>query len=1558
MRLLATTWMIRPTHNLRSCGRHLALLIFACFSLAAPGAAQVEEPEAVIHGFSIPTTRAARARLERARGHVEAKRWNEAIEDLQILIEEHGGDLVRADSEGAHESRVHYGVGDVATHELRAMPAEALVLYRRRFESKASAALELARSRGDRRAVLEVARRWPLCEATPKAWWTVGDLELELGNLSEARVAWARAIDSRKLASTETGSLPRIEPDRAQDWRSALTTDDHPAASLTPAERTRVELAIEMLQDGSPLAEAALSRATPRGSLRLPGPGEAPFGAPSENASAWPKPFRIPTPHPFDRSSYNNLFPVRVGDSVLLSNSLQLFSINAYSGALLWASTAAPGWARLTESEANEFFEGVANRDVMIAPAASERVVVAALQVPVTDLTNKTFRSIAITTIIPDRRLHAFDVETGEPLWNHRPPAGWDGESGAFTDRMSVAGPPIVTASRVLVPMHRMYGRIEFYVACFDLESGELLWSTQLVSGQRELNMFARAETEFTAPPVRIEGDKVIALSQLGAVAALDLFSGAILWETLYDQIPPPPRSNFSAPRLNSKWRNSAPVVADGVVVAAPFDSRDLLGLDLESGLPLWTVQHALIEHLAGGRRPDVDVLVGADARTVYLGCWPVMALKAPAGLSIEAPRTLAWRFPSGEAPQSESTSARPILLADRMVIPLHSERVEVELQGGRRRSKPVPWQSGRSGNLLAEGGCLYTLDSRFLDGYFEWDVLLERARAAYAAAPGELEATLYLASLLAQRGRSEAGRGRSEAARDWLREAGDLLEDQLATGNDAVEAEMHEILRSRSRVFTDLADGQSALRELRRAREYAPSTAALRDCLVEEYELVRGVDLTQQRMILDELEARCGSRSLLAKLLVEPDSTSGWRFVPLSAHDEEDFSVADVEVSLWVTLERQELAASFQDAQGEFTELHRLLQEWPSGSLRDQTLGEYAAQRIAELIEDYGREAYAPFESKARELLDEAQASRNPDLLSLVGDFYPHSFAARTANDELLNWASEVGDVETVALYALAELPAEWAPERGTDRELQMLSHLGAALATAGNVEAARALYMTLAAVAPELQSTAPRDAGRTFGDLAEEFGSTPLRPLKEPAGFRADVLKESAVLGEHTFLGSIPPRAGASGEATSSAGDEVLLFAKEVAGRGRIISLVAYSTDSVGAVRPGKSWGAQIPLREAPSSWKAAIKLLPGLVLASTTEDVYAFDRNTGDSRWSWRAPGGEIDSMQVADGLLFVTTRRLPGTIDVVTALDSVTGAELWSTEFERLVIDRRPACGDGRVVLLPRHGRSNGRVLDAFSGREVLRYKLPESVLNASITGAWIESGLLIVPWFLSGRNPARNRIVAIDLVTGDLAWNHSFDKLLGGRRELRSIVQSDGHTLLLLQPQAGMQQEGVRGLFVELHTGLGATARVGNLELGAEHRVMGVGQERRVQLESPFLYVRSFAEGGGSLRIQQVELPLGNVRWTQRIGVTRSQLYNSQVRLPATGRTTVALVISTKDGARFGPPNTSLYFLDVANGQLRGSQRLEPKLGTSIDITLHGLGDSLLLAGKYLMEVMR
>ena len=113
-----------PAASLRSRRRRRALGAgWALAAMLLPGAVaqdlgDVDGEDAAIRGFSIPTTRSAQARRLRALEHLTAARWNEAIEDLQVLIEEHGDELVPDMSSSEDGPPVHRGAGRWASDEL------------------------------------------------------------------------------------------------------------------------------------------------------------------------------------------------------------------------------------------------------------------------------------------------------------------------------------------------------------------------------------------------------------------------------------------------------------------------------------------------------------------------------------------------------------------------------------------------------------------------------------------------------------------------------------------------------------------------------------------------------------------------------------------------------------------------------------------------------------------------------------------------------------------------------------------------------------------------------------------------------------------------------------------------------------------------------------------------------------------------------------------------------------------------------------------------------------------------------------------------------------------------------------------------------------------------------------------------------------------------------------------------------------------------------------------------------------------------------------------------
>ena len=193
-------------------------------------------------------------------------------------------------------------------------------------------------------------------------------------------------------------------------------------------------------------------------------------------------------------------------------------------------------------------------------------------------------------------------------------------------------------------------GRIDYHAACYELATGELLWSTQIISGQRERNMFGRSVKEFCASPLVVEGDRVIAQTELGTLAALDLFTGRILWQTTYRQIDLPKTRSYHPPNRALTWDLAPPVVVGDVIVATPSDSREIVAVRLTDGSKLWEYQEEHLRQLHHDTELlKFDLLVGADQDTVYLSGLKLAALQKPGGLASGARFTERWT--EGRAP-------------------------------------------------------------------------------------------------------------------------------------------------------------------------------------------------------------------------------------------------------------------------------------------------------------------------------------------------------------------------------------------------------------------------------------------------------------------------------------------------------------------------------------------------------------------------------------------------------------------------------------------------------------------------------------------------------------------------------------------------------------------------------------------------------------------------------------------------------------------------------------------------------------------------------------------
>ena len=104
--------------------------------LAGPGLAAGDD---AVRCFSIHDTLSAAAAQAAAEAHIVAGRWGEAIEALQVLIEQHRGEVLgeawdgTADDRQTKDDSLYHGAPRAAAARLASLSRATRDLYRQRF---------------------------------------------------------------------------------------------------------------------------------------------------------------------------------------------------------------------------------------------------------------------------------------------------------------------------------------------------------------------------------------------------------------------------------------------------------------------------------------------------------------------------------------------------------------------------------------------------------------------------------------------------------------------------------------------------------------------------------------------------------------------------------------------------------------------------------------------------------------------------------------------------------------------------------------------------------------------------------------------------------------------------------------------------------------------------------------------------------------------------------------------------------------------------------------------------------------------------------------------------------------------------------------------------------------------------------------------------------------------------------------------------------------------------------------------------------------------------------
>lgn len=179
-------------------------------------------------------SRAAALRLAEARKRVDEHKWSEAIEELQSILNTAGNDLVAIAPN--HSVRA----GRLCQIQLASLPAEALRLYRQRYESQAGKKLQQAQAERDIPQLCKLVEDAFCTRAAEKAIDLLGDLAFERGRFEEAEEWW-------RLLAPPPDARSRSNRQRKQGDASLV----YPDLSLDPARVQAKQLLAQLFEDSA-----------------------------------------------------------------------------------------------------------------------------------------------------------------------------------------------------------------------------------------------------------------------------------------------------------------------------------------------------------------------------------------------------------------------------------------------------------------------------------------------------------------------------------------------------------------------------------------------------------------------------------------------------------------------------------------------------------------------------------------------------------------------------------------------------------------------------------------------------------------------------------------------------------------------------------------------------------------------------------------------------------------------------------------------------------------------------------------------------------------------------------------------------------------------------------------------------------------------------------------------------------------------------------------------------------------------------------------------------------
>ena len=542
-----------------------------------------------------------------------AKKWLDAIEQFQRVLDTAGDELVPVDG------RQHMPARWIIHGHLARLPAEAIELYRQRVDGQAAKRLtEATAERGDA-GLLRILADMFNSRASEAALLELARRAFERGEFDRAERFWRMLIpvtDPDDLTlhfpgpKTDPASIRarlilvklfRNERDEAAADLNVFREKHADAAGLLAGKTGKYADTLAELMAKPALTTAGRGPDDSQWTTFAGGPGRG-GNVRSKLPYFWPDTpsWRTSLPlKPYERFDENRgspthprslaFHPLILDGRVVLADGEHVFSADLMTGQ--FATVAQPQWGVATKVPSKQ--------DIRHTLTEANGIVYVRMGPAALKAAEPGDQPGFIAALGPNP---PGKVER-EVRWRQSPPV----EPDATTH---FEGTPVVHRGRMYAAFWRQSGGEAFAgIACYrhiDLkEPPELVWKRIVGKAGGEPAGAPRYRHEL----VSVAGPNVVSCTNGGAVVALDLATGQPAWEYRY------PRNERAAlPR----YRDLCPPLVDGGrIYAAPADADRLLCLDAVDGRLIWEREGIEVVHLLGVARGRLIATTGGAVKGI-----------------------------------------------------------------------------------------------------------------------------------------------------------------------------------------------------------------------------------------------------------------------------------------------------------------------------------------------------------------------------------------------------------------------------------------------------------------------------------------------------------------------------------------------------------------------------------------------------------------------------------------------------------------------------------------------------------------------------------------------------------------------------------------------------------------------------------------------------------------------------------------------------------------------------------------------------------------------------